>query len=231
MINDVFTDFYLVTVKAQVCELLLVGLKEDDSDYGAVMHAIESVRRELGSTTFRLLNAALPTNSRHKRLFRTKYVEDVDLRNIENCLVSAANKVLNFNSSQTNIECDLRPAKPSASEFLDTHGRVQALVVNTIESCLSSLSSNHDEDEESTPSKQASANSTEQDSVQSSDNIPYGMNCNAVRQGGNLEETRSNQFLCVIFEGHPLFLIWSFVIEFYISDPDVLELYGDRHLK
>ncbi|VDP95751.1 unnamed protein product [Trichobilharzia regenti] len=62
-----------------------------------VMQAIESVRRELGSMTSRLLSAALPTNTRHKRLFRTKYVEDVDLRNIENCLVSAANKVVNFN--------------------------------------------------------------------------------------------------------------------------------------
>ncbi|CAH8587570.1 unnamed protein product [Heterobilharzia americana] len=145
MKSDVLIDFHLATIKTQMCELQLVGLKEDDPHYSVVMQAIESVRRELGAVTFRLLNAALPTNARHKRLFRTKYVEDVDLRNIENCLVSAANKVVNFNFGQSSMECDLRPAQSSASEFLDTHGRVQALVNNTIELCLTSLSSNHNE--------------------------------------------------------------------------------------
>ncbi|CAH8865335.1 unnamed protein product [Trichobilharzia szidati] len=146
MKNDVLVDFYLSTIKTQMCELQLVGLKEDDPHYSVVMQAIESVRRELGSMTSRLLSAALPTNTRHKRLFRTKYVEDVDLRNIENCLVSAANKVVNFNFGQSNIECDLRPAQASATEFLDTHSRVQAMVISTMESCLASLTSNDTED-------------------------------------------------------------------------------------
>nr|CAH8865480.1 unnamed protein product [Trichobilharzia regenti] len=146
MKNDVLVDFYLSTIKTQMCELQLVGLKEDDPHYAVVMQAIESVRRELGSMTSRLLSAALPTNTRHKRLFRTKYVEDVDLRNIENCLVSAANKVVNFNFGQSNIECDLRPAQASATEFLDTHSRVQAMVISTMEACLTSLTSNDTED-------------------------------------------------------------------------------------
>ncbi|CAH8611300.1 unnamed protein product [Schistosoma curassoni] len=197
---DVLVDFYLVSIKAQMCELQLVGLNEDDTQYGVVMRAVESVRREVGSVTFRLLNAALPTNARHKRLFRTKYIEDVDLRNIENCLLSAANKVINFNSSQFHVECDLRPAKSSASEFLDTHGRVQALVAHTIESCLDSLSSNHTKDGKLKLDKQTSKNSTEQDDVQSSYDIPYktkdisGCQRKNIRGNRNLVERDSSEF-------------------------------------
>ncbi|CAH8634418.1 unnamed protein product, partial [Schistosoma rodhaini] len=197
---DVLIDFYLVTVRAQMCELQLVGLNEDDAHYGVVMRAVESVRREVGSITFRLLNAALPTNARHKRLFRTKYIEDVDLRNIENCLVSAANKVINFNSSQSHVECDLGPAKSSASEFLDTHGRVQALVAHTIESCLDSLSSNHTEDGKLELNKQASNNSTEQNNFQASYNIPHetkdSPNCQKknIRGHRNVVDRDSSEF-------------------------------------
>lgn len=31
---DVLVDFYLVAIKAQMCELQLVGLNEDDTQYG-----------------------------------------------------------------------------------------------------------------------------------------------------------------------------------------------------
>ncbi|KAK4468558.1 hypothetical protein MN116_007753 [Schistosoma mekongi] len=180
MKSDVLIEFYLATIKAQMCELQLVGLKNEDPHYGVVMQAVDSARRELGSITFRLLNAALPTNARHKRLFRTKYIEDVDLRNIENCLVSAANKVINFESSHLNVDCDLRPAKPSASEFLDTHGRIQALVVNTVESCINTLSLC-----ENSTSNQALKGSTEQDKIQTSSSIPKGI---LDYQSGNTQE-------------------------------------------
>ncbi|KAH8873627.1 Lateral signaling target protein 2 like [Schistosoma japonicum] len=187
MKSDVLIDFYLATIKAQMCELQLVGLKNEDPHYGVVMQAVDSARRELGSITFRLLNAALPTNARHKRLFRTKYIEDVDLRNIENCLVSAANKVINFDSSHFNVECDLRPAKPSASEFLDTHGRIQALVVNTVESCINNSSSCHTKSENFTPNE-ALKDSTEQDKIQPSSSIPK---CIPDYQSGNTQEKQN----------------------------------------
>ncbi|TPP56121.1 WD repeat and FYVE domain-containing protein 3 [Fasciola gigantica] len=102
----------------------------------ALFRETETVRRELGAAMCRLLHSALPCSTRNPRLFRTKYTEEVDLRNLEKCLVAAANKVVTFSTTMTPRDYDLRPAQPSAAKFLDILMQVQFLVSNLIELAL-----------------------------------------------------------------------------------------------
>ncbi|KAG5449122.1 hypothetical protein CSKR_112940 [Clonorchis sinensis] len=149
--NDVLIDFYLATVKVQSHEFHLChsSLSEDDST--VLLRETEQVRRELGQAMFNLLNSALPSCCRESRVYRTKYTEEVDIRNLEKCLVAAANKVVTFDPSASPREMDLRPAQPSASAFLDVLSQVQCLVANQIELALAAtdralLSKREDED-------------------------------------------------------------------------------------
>ncbi|KAF8560816.1 hypothetical protein P879_09740 [Paragonimus westermani] len=96
----------------------------------------ENARRELGKATCLLLNSALPSHVRKSRLFRIKYVEEVDIQNLERCLIAAANKVVAFNPSSSPRDIDLRPAQPSASLFLDVLSQVQSIVSCLIEVAL-----------------------------------------------------------------------------------------------
>ncbi|KAF6776612.1 hypothetical protein AHF37_07284 [Paragonimus kellicotti] len=99
MQKDVLVDFYLETVKTQSYELHLCKQDVPEEVYPTLLRDTENARRELGKATCLLLNSALPSHVRKSRLFRTKYVEEVDIQNLERCLIAAANKVVTFNPS------------------------------------------------------------------------------------------------------------------------------------
>lgn len=139
MSKDVLIDFYISALKAQTCEFKMIGVKQNDAKNTQLFQELGLIRRELGAAMCRLLNAALPTCVRHRRLFRMKYVEEVDIPGLEKCLISAANEVLNFTTISALSEYDFKLAKPSATEFLDTLVRVQSLIVSMMEAAVRSL--------------------------------------------------------------------------------------------
>ncbi|VDN11309.1 unnamed protein product [Dibothriocephalus latus] len=71
-----------------------------------------------------MLAVFIPERNRHPRLFRAKYTEELNLDTLEDCLVSAANKVFDLSAGDRS----LKPARPSAKAFLDILARVQAVV-------------------------------------------------------------------------------------------------------
>ncbi|KAF7256056.1 hypothetical protein EG68_06756 [Paragonimus skrjabini miyazakii] len=136
MQKDVLVDFYLETVKTQSYELHLCKQDVPEEVYPTLLRDTENARRELGKATCLLLNSALPSHVRKSRLFRIKYVEEVDIQNLERCLIAAANKVVAFNPPSSPRDIDLRPAQPSASLFLDVLSQVQSIVSCLIEVAL-----------------------------------------------------------------------------------------------
>lgn len=139
MPNDVLIDFYLASVKVQLYEYRFFNSKVSGDQYAELLHEIEVVRRQLGDALCKLLTSALPSLLRDPRDFRAKYTEEVDLRNLERCLVAAANRVISYSSTNSPRDFDLRSAQPAASEFLDILSQVQCLVSNVIELGLAAV--------------------------------------------------------------------------------------------
>ncbi|CAL8070485.1 unnamed protein product [Calicophoron daubneyi] len=133
MEDDVLLQFYVSSVKVQSYEYHLCHSRLPGKSSATLLHEMEAVRRELGAAVLQLMNAAIPSSLRNRRLFRTKYTEEVDLYNLERCLVAAANRVTTPGCVITR-DHDLRPALPSANRFLDVLSEVQCSVSSLVES-------------------------------------------------------------------------------------------------
>ncbi|VDL92537.1 unnamed protein product [Schistocephalus solidus] len=83
----------------------------------------------MGHALNKMLAVFIPERHRHPRLFRAKYTEELNLGTLEDCLISAANKVFDLSTG----DHSLKPARPSAKAFLDILARVQAVVSDVME--------------------------------------------------------------------------------------------------
>ncbi|VDD81821.1 unnamed protein product [Mesocestoides corti] len=111
-----------------------VRAQREEADYihldtSAVYSAVETSRKRLSRALLKLIETCVSETLRHQRQFRMKYTEDLNMESIEECLISAANKVLDVSASDRSLVA----VRPIARTFLDTLARVQTQVDTVIE--------------------------------------------------------------------------------------------------
>ncbi|BHF77769.1 hypothetical protein SprV_0602087900 [Sparganum proliferum] len=124
--EEVVRTFYHESMKSQMIESQNHCI--DSSPTFA--QQVETARKRLGHALNKMIVAFVPERNRHPRLFRAKYTEELNLATLEDCLISAANKVFDLSAGDRS----LKPARPSAKAFLDILARVQAVVSDAMES-------------------------------------------------------------------------------------------------
>nr|VZI28576.1 unnamed protein product [Spirometra erinaceieuropaei] len=124
--EEVVRTFYHESMKSQMIESQNHSI--DSSPTFA--QQVETARKRLGHALNKMITAFVSERNRHPRLFRAKYTEELNLATLEDCLISAANKVFDLSAGDRS----LKPARPSAKAFLDILARVQAVVSDAMES-------------------------------------------------------------------------------------------------